>query len=195
MARFYKVMKSKKALLTSENTSAAGSLLPIADSAPAAGLASSEGEASKDGDAQRKQTAKSIYEASKFADGQLLLGRMMRGRILMEGLREGMADRLSVGSKQWEKKDLSKVAKSMKAGNMSYRRQYPLTVAATMAHEQQLFRRLQHLGEAEAMWQQVLDQSRKLPFDAQILECLRGAGVQPSGTAAGYTDCRRFLCF
>ena len=64
----------------------------------------------------------------------------------MEGLREGMADRLVVGSKQWEKKELAEVAKAIKAGNMSHKRQYPLTVAATMAYEQLFYQRLRHIG-------------------------------------------------
>ena len=163
-ARFYKVMQDKKSLLTLENTcpAAAEPLLPI--QGPDPGMGSSEGETSKDGDAQRKQTAKSIFEASKFADRESLLGRVMRGRILMEGLREGMSDRLVVGSRPWERKQQAEVAKAIKSGNLTYKRQYPMTVAATMAHEEQLVKRLRYIGENETMWQQVPNASRTVAF-------------------------------
>ena len=163
MARFHKVMTStKKHLLCLVNSSVAA--LPLEDLAPLTDNPSSSSDADKtDGDEHRKRVAKAIFEASNFSDRQLLLGRLMRGRILMEGLREGMADRLVVGSKPWEKSQLALVARAIYE-NETHKRQYPLTVSAQMCHEKLLFQRLQHIGESEGMWKQIPNESRTVAF-------------------------------
>ena len=135
MARFYKVMRStRKDLLILGNAS----VLQLGDEVPAADPANSseQGHVVDDSDNDhRKRVAKAIFVSSNFSDKDELLGRLMRGRLVLEGLREGMADRLEVGSKEWEKHQLSVEARSSLAGNTGPKRKYPLTIAATMSHE------------------------------------------------------------
>ena len=69
-------------------------------------------------------------------------------------------------SKPWETKQQAAVAKAIKSNNMTFKREYSLTVAAKMAHEQQLLKRLEYTGENESMWLHIPNACRTVSFRA-----------------------------